>query len=391
MNGRRAVAVAVALLMVTGAGCSGGVPGHAGHSPASSATSTRMRTCLSGRAAPRGGSTPWPSRTVLRESTLISGQFVDPAARAVFLLASQTNTPVRGPWVLCSISLPTGAARLGQTFPAGSLIMASGDLWIYGSPGPGSQPVVIEANPVTLERVRPIPLPSVPASFGGPPVMVAADSAGSVWIGSYWTLLRVSVSTGAPLTRVVLPSGLAVDDLSVNPAGTTLYVSATHLVRGGVAGGAILEYDARTGRMLAAASGGLIRYSVAGAALTAVPGGVWASFRTGMLGLTVYLGRKGLRRIVPPGPGIALTRPTGVFHWPMYETTGYGGGALWVANQVGIVGCLDPRTGKIRASEHLRQSQLIYEIEAIDPAARRIFALHNGDLLQITPPRRCWS
>jgi hypothetical protein len=129
---------------------------------------------------------------------------------------------------------------------------------------------------------------------------------------------------------------------------------------------------------------------VAGADLTAVPGGVWASFRTGMLGLTMHLGAKGLRMIVPPGPGITLTRPDGVFHWPMYEETVYGGGALWVANQVGIVACLDPRTGTTRASEHLPPSQLIYQIDAIDPAAHTIFARHYGDLLQITPPRRCW-
>ena len=93
--------------------------------------------------------------------------------------------------------------------------------------------------------------------------------------------------------------------------------------------------------------------------------------------------------IAPPGPGIALAPATGVFHWPMYETTAYGG-ALWVANQLGIVACLGPRTGTIRASEHLRLSQLISGFDAIDPVARTIFAIHYGDLLQITPPRRCW-
>jgi hypothetical protein len=80
------------------------------------------------------------------------------------------------------------------------------------------------------------------------------------------------------------------------PAGTTLYVSAY----GGRAGGVILEYDARTGRRLAAASGVPIRYALAGAELTAVPGGVWASFRTGMEGLTIHLGAPGLRMTTPP-------------------------------------------------------------------------------------------
>jgi hypothetical protein len=152
----------------------------------------------------------------------------------------------------------------------------------------------------------------------------------------------------------------------------------------------IFEYNARTGRELAAASGGVIRYALAGANLTAVPGGVWASFRTGMMGLTIHLGAHGLPMITPPGPRIVRTPPTSVFHWPMYATTRYGGGALWLTNETAIVACLDPRTGAIRASEHLSLSQLISGFEAIDPVARTIFALHYGDLLQITPPRRCW-
>jgi hypothetical protein len=336
----------------------------------------------------RSDSTLWPSRTVLRESTVeaIADQVVDPAAGAVFLLASKTNTPVRGPWVLCRISLATGAVRLGPTFPVGGLTMASGYLWAYSTSGGRAKPVVSEVDPATLRRVRAIRLRSVPANFGGVPVAVTAGPAGSVWIGSDRTLLRVSVSTGRPLTTVTLPPGLTGGDAAVNPAGTTLYVSATS----NTASGMIFEYNARTGRELAAASGGVIRYAVAGANLTAVPGGVWASFRTGMMGLTIHLGAHGLPMISPPGPRIARTPPTGVFHWPMYATTSYGGGALWLTNETAILACLDPRTGAIRADEHLSLSQLISGVEAIDPVARAIFALHYGDLLQITPPRRCW-
>jgi hypothetical protein len=378
----------MAVLIVTGAGCSGSVLRRAAHRTVSSAASAQTSPCPPALAVRRKESTPWPSRTVLRESIVeaIANQVVDPAAGAVFLLASKTNTPVRGPWVLCRISLATGAVRLGPTFPAGGLTMASGYLWAYSAPGARAQPVVTEVDPVTLQRVRAIRLPSVPATFGGVPVAVTAGPAGSVWIGSDRTLLRVSVSTGTPLTTVTLPPGLVSGDAAVNPAGATLYVSATSSTAGGV----ILEYNARTGRKLAAASDGVIRYAVAGADLTAVPGGVWASFRTGMMGLTIHLGANGLPMITPPGPRIVRTPPTSVFHWPMYETTSYGGGALWVANELAILACLDPRTGAIRASEHLPLSQFISRFAAINPVARTIFALHYGDLLQITPPRRCW-
>jgi hypothetical protein len=110
-----------------------------------------------------------------------------------------------------------------------------------------------------------------------------------------------------------------------------------------------------------------------------------------MMGMTIHLGANGLPIIRTPGPPIARTPPTGVFHWPMDATTSYGGGALWVANEHAIVACVDPRTGAIRASEQIPMAQFISGFEAIDPAARTIFAFGYGyGLLRITPPRRCW-
>jgi hypothetical protein len=314
----------------------------------------------------------------------IADQVLDSAAGAAFLLVSKTNTPVRGPWALCRISLATGAVRQGPTFPVAGLAMASGHLWVYRTLRTGTPPVITEINPLTLRPVRRISVPPGPAA-------VTTGPAGSVWVGSNRTLLRVSTSTGAVFARVRLPSGLVADEVSASPGRATLYVSAAHVVSGGMSGLVMLEYDARTGRKLAAANDRLISDSVMGATLTPVPGGTWASFRTGMLGLTIHLGANGLRTIAPPGPGIGLTPATGVFHWPMYETTAYGGGALWVANQIGIVACLDARTGKIRASERVPQSQLIYSIDAIDPTARVIYALDDGGLLRINPPRECWN
>jgi hypothetical protein len=386
VSGRWSVTAGLALVIITGAGCTGSALGRVAHTPTRSAVSARGNACRSAPNAHRRQSSPWPSRSVVDEGVAerIADQVLDSAAGAVFLLVSKTNAPVRGPWALCGISLATGAVRQGPTFSVGSIAIASGHLWVYGAPGTGTSQVITEINPLTLRRVRSISVPS-----GS--VAVTAGPAGSVWIGSNRMLLRVSTSTGATLTRVTLPSGLAADDVSVNPGHATLYVSAAHVVHGGMSGLVMLEYDARTGRKLAAANGGLISDSVMGATLTPVSAGIWASFRTGMLGLTIHLSARGLRAIAPPGPGIGLTPATGVFHWPMFETTAYGGGALWVANQIGIVACLDARTGKIRASERVPQPQLIYSIEAIDPTARVIYALDDRGLLRINPPRECWN
>jgi hypothetical protein len=392
MNGHRAVAASMAVLIVTGAGCSASAPRRAAHRPASSAVAAQTSQCPPARVVHRRTLALWPSRTMLRESTVeaIANQVVDLAGGTVFLLASKTTTPVRGPWVLCRISLATGAARSGPTVPGGGLTLASGYLWAYSAPRARAQPVVSQVNPLTLERARTIRLPSVPASFGGVPVAVTAGPDDSVWIGSYQTLRRVNAATGTPLARVTLPHGLAVDNVAVDPAGATLYASPTHMVRGGIRGLVMLEYDARSGRQLAVASGGLLRDSVAGAAPTAVPGGVWISFRTGMLGLTIHLRQHGLALIAPPGPRIALTPATGLFHWAMSAATIYGGGALWLANEGGWVACLNPRNGTTRAAERIPLSRgLISPLQA-DGVTHHVIAVGDQGLIQVTPPKRCW-
>jgi hypothetical protein len=340
---------------------------------------------------PSSTAASWPQRLVVRQglAEVIADQVINPDTGAAYALISRTDAPVQGPYILKCTELRTGSVHEGPSFLVGSLATASGYLWVYGASQPRAQPVAYQVNPVSLARIRAIALPPAPA---GLPIAAFATGPGdSVWIGSYRTLLRVGVSTDVVSTRVTLPPDLTVTDISVDPARTILYVSAAHIVDGWFGGLVMLEYDAQSGHLLAAASSGLLSYSVAGAALTAVPGGVWASFRTGMLGLTIHLGQVGLKMIAPPGPGIALTSPSSVFHWPMYEATAYGGGALWVANQVGIVACLDPRTGQVRASEQISQSQLPYQLQAIDPSRHAIYALSTNGLVQITPPQRCWS
>ena len=399
MKRTQAAAAGMALVTLICAGCSAKTPARSG--PAASASKLAasaapgQSTCASAgpfaptSAEPSSTAASWPQRLLLRQGLVerIADQVFNPDAGAAYALVSRTNTPVRGPYILQCTQLRTGSVLEGPSFLVGSLAAASGYLWVYGAPQPGAQPVVYQVNPATLARIRAVALPAVPA---GLPIAAFATGPGdSVWIGSYRTLLRVGVSTGIVSARVTLPPGLTVTDISADPAGTTLYVSAAHVV-GGFEGLVVLEYDARSGRLLAAASSGLLSYSVAGAGLTAVPGGVWASFRTGMMGRTIHLGQAGLKVIAPPGPGVAMTSPSSVFHWPMYQATAYGGGALWVANQAGIVACLDPRTGQVRASEQVSQSQLIYPL-AIDPARHAIYALNTNGLVQITPPQRCWS
>jgi hypothetical protein len=152
---------------------------------------------------------------------------------------------MQGPYILECTELRTGSVHQGPVFPVDRLTIAAGYLWVYGAPRPGAAPLIYQVNPVSLARIRSIPVPG-PADFGG--AAFATGAGGSVWIGSYRTVLQVAVATGTTLRRVTLPPGLAVSGISVDPAPTTLSVPAAHAARdGGVSGLVMFEYDARSG------------------------------------------------------------------------------------------------------------------------------------------------
>src|SRR5262249_2826446 len=65
-------------------------------------------------------------------------------------------------------------------------------------------------------------------------------------------------------------------------------------------------------------------------------------------------------------------------------------GALWLANQLGIVACLDPRTGRVLARGRVSQSELVSDV-AVDQARRTIIVDDGRAFATITPPGRCWG
>ena len=135
--------------------------------------------------------------------------------------------------------------------------------------------------------------------------------------------------------------------------------------------------------------------SVAGGILTALPDGVATSFRTGMDGETVLLAALGLTPIVPPGSGSASSGidepPADVFSWPMDASTLYASGSLFIENERGVLACVDPATGVVRASEQdLRDGGEILELLGVENRSHRLLASTMGDeILAITTPGAC--
>ena len=331
---------------------------------------------------------PWPERRIAPESVFTTGQAFDLATDVLYALVLQNPARGGGPYTLQATDLRTGVVRRGESYPVTGLSLVSGYLWVYGWPSAGTPPVLRQVGLGTLRTVRSVSLSTVSWTSG-----VAPGPAGSVWVGAYRTLLRMSVSNGAVLARAALPAGLGLSDLAAEPDGAYLYVSAAHVVAGGAMDGAVLlEYSARTGRLLAETDRP-VSYSVAGAELTAVPGGVWVSFRTGSLGRSVLLSERSLSTIIAPG---ADGSPGSVYYWPMFSASVYGAGALWVTTQTGLVACVSPATGTVRASELVTsQAAQLSGLLAADGAAGEVFGLAANDgyggLVTITPPRDCWG
>jgi len=359
---------------------------------------------------------PWPERRMLPEAAKLwnASQVLDPTTDVLYALVSTTLASQYGPYVLQAIDLRTGKVRRGESYKVSGLALASGYLWLYGVSGPGGHSVLDEASTGTLATVRSVSMSRVCCWAG-----VTPGPAGSVWAGWDRTLLRVSVSTGAVLARAALPAGLDLTGLAAGPGGTNMYASAARLRPGGAV---VLAYSAAAGRLLARADGAPLTYSAGGADLTAVPGGVWVSFRTGMLGLSGLLTARSLS-VISGFPATAATSPaaatsapasaadspvtgTGtVDSWPASSSSVYAsaasaasgaGGALWVATGSGLVACVNPVTGQVRADEIVRSQQGQPTILlAADSAAHEVIAAITSPgytgIVAISPPRNCWK
>jgi hypothetical protein len=338
-----------------------------------------------GRASDRA---PWPSRTVLRESLRVrSATQVLSLARGADFAMVPVNRP-ETVFQLRRISLASGAVQSGPRFSVSGLRLASGFLWVYGPlySGPHCTRVRLvlhQVSPSSLRLIRSWTLLPTRRLVSLSDVSVAPGPVRgprpgpTVWVGFRRTLRLVSVTSGATLRRARVPAGFSITDVATDPRRQRLYAAATPRL----GGGAVFEYHARSGLLLASATGKPVEFAVAGSDLTAVPGGVWSSFRTGMLGLTVLLRARDLS-VVP------LHRP--IFEWAMWAATVYGGSALWLATMERVVACIGPQSGAVRARTTLPGLGDSAQLLTADPVRHLVYAVGQHGVVAITPPPACW-
>lgn len=333
------------------------------------------------------GKPQWPQRVLWQENAteMYAEQVLDQTADVLYTLAPATNSASQVPNALRATDLRTGQVRRGAgSYQQYGLALAAGYLWVYGSN------VLDEVDPRTLGTIRSITLPR--AVFAAAPynqvASVAAGPPGSVWVGTSRALIRLATATGAVLSRIAVPAGLDLDDVDDVPGSAYLYAAAQRTQP--TFGAVVLEYSAATSRLLARTSAGPLPFSLGGAGLTAVPGGVWASFRTGMDGQSMLLSAPSLRiRSGPPWPAESL------YSWTMGSTSVYGGGALWVMTDDGLRACVNPATGKAIAEQMVMSSTAQPAIVlGADKATGQVIALILSDdsaaVVGISPPRACW-
>lgn len=112
-----------------------------------------------------------------------------------------------------------------------------------------------------------------------------------------------------------------------------------------------------------------------------------------MQGRSVLLSERALATVIAPVPA---RTPEGVYYWPMFSSSVYGGGALWVTTQTGLVACVNPATGRVRAAETVTsQAGQLGGLLVADGTARQVFGFLLNDgysgLVSISPPRSCWG
>jgi hypothetical protein len=333
------------------------------------------------RLAPAGAS--WSARTVLPEGARVRGtaQVLSPARGADYALVPVNRAgTVFG---LRRISLDGGAVRTGPRFSVSGLRLASGFLWVFGPvySGPNSSRVRLVLHQLSVPGLRVVRswtlLPDRRA-VSVAQVSVAPGPGRTVWVGFRRTLWQIGTSGGGILRRARVPAGFSVTDVATDPQRQRLYAAAAPR-RGG---GAVFEYRAVSGRQLAAATGKPLIFALSGAWLTAVPGRVWASFRTGMAGETVLLRSRELSVVPVSGP---------VLGWFGYATTVYGGGSVWLATEDGVVSCLGPSGGEVRARATLPALRGSGQLLTVDPGRRLVYGVGRRGVVAISAPAACWG
>jgi hypothetical protein len=337
------------------------------------------------RGTDRAGTEPaaatWRARAVLAEpaSLGIVSQAFDPRTKTDFALTRGAH----GTFTLRRVRVASGQVSVGPSFPVSRITLASGSIWVYGVRLIGKtaeRQKLYQVNPRTLAVGRSWTLGPSRVSFSL--VAVAPGMHGTVWVAFGRAVAHISARTGATIGSIRVPVGLLAGDAAESPTGRILYVATSDR---SARRSPVLEYNVATGRRLAKNTRSVTAASVGGGTLTAAPGGVWVSFRTGMAGLTVLLRQRDLRSVKLAGAGTLRS----LFEWQMWAGTVYASPSLYLVQVGGLAGCMNPGTGHIRARGRASGHGEFDQLFGFAPRGRELYAASADGVIAIRPPAVC--
>jgi hypothetical protein len=330
--------------------------------------------------------TPWPERLVAPVPSV--SDFVAGGDHTAYYLTPLSDG--YGPYQLHRIDLTTGVVTDGPAFSLPGISLASGYLWVFGTApdvGPLTAPELCQVDPQTLQVVRPIshwPVSQpAPGSSSPNPVVGAPD--GTVWVGIRGWLFHFDASTGAFLSSSEVTAGF-VGDVVIDPSGRYLFLALSGVSLPQGEASVVEELDALTGRLLVSTSGdSVIAHGAVGfTGIVSAPGTVWASFRTGMDGVTVILRQSDLTQVNTP-----LPEGNDIYGWPMSTSVLYQGNSVWLTNGWGVWACLDPSTGAIRAAG--KSEMGFAQLVTSSTSFHTLYVITAAGFVALTPPLSCWA
>lgn len=293
---RRRLAVAGAVVLASGIGASVYAAIGSGGGTADGRSSLTSSGPTIGPPGPRA----WSQARVV--TALLADQPVAlPATPYAYAIEVTSTSPTSPEGRLVRIDLTTSHLTDGPRLPAASELFDVGlSLGVLSPSGLAKNGARIP--PFRLRLVRGattltsgviVPAPGIAAPATRNPVAVLRG----IWLPTKRGVALVDVDTGAVTRTVRFP--VPVTSVSVDPSGRLLYVALDELIAhpdNGTPSTVIAELDARTGAVLARTG---IDFTLGSASLTAVRGGVWVSYRGGMMGTAVLYRAAGLRLVQP--------------------------------------------------------------------------------------------
>jgi hypothetical protein len=293
------------------------------------------------------GIRPWTVTAVI-EARLVNTPIALPSSPFAYGITVASTSPTSLWGRLSRIDVATGHIALGPKVPSYSqLFTLGGSLEVLSRASANAQwiirPVIGHGTSLGGATVLPIPTSAsgVVSVSDGPAV------GHGVWLSYGNSVFLVNASTGTLMRRENLGANVA--SISMDPTGRLLYAALDELMAHPTARVATVidELDARTGRVLAHVG---IEFTLGGANLEAVRGGVWVSYRGGMMGTAQLLRASGLAMVQPPSGSARRdeTIPTMGAEITMGIWTAQVGSMFWLQASFGT-SCVAPSSGAFRA------------------------------------------